>query len=166
MENQAEFRRRLDSTKYLYLEHFGPADDLHSLKLEVVEGIVGSQRTAGIINSTHTGAIDDYDKVMETVTANSSLIEVTPESARFTIIFERYLAFSARDETYVIPEEEEDFSKKLRTYDRSKFLDFVESSTWYWDDQTPLSHHAVVCLNMVVDIVCRGNPRISIAALT
>ncbi|MDB5555472.1 MAG: hypothetical protein JWL86_5456, partial [Rhizobium sp.] len=156
MENQVKLRERLDSTSYLYLEHFGPGDDLLSLKLEVVEGLVESRQMKGTIRSSETGPIDTHEKVVEVVTENSSPIEIRLESKRFAITFDRYLAFCTRDETYVNPEESEDFTKKLRSYKKSKFLDFVESTTWWWDEETSLSHHAVVCLNAVVDIVCAG----------
>ncbi|MGV3549890.1 hypothetical protein [Rhizobium sp.] len=166
MDDQAELRRSIDAIPYLYLEHFGPGDELLSLRLHVVEGIVASRRPHDEKDSSFNTVVDTYEKVREIVTENASLIEVSPASRRFVITFDRYLAFCARDETFTNPEENEDFSKKLRTYDKSKFLDFVRSSTWSLDDQTSLSHHAIVCLNVVIDVVCAGQPAISIEATT
>ncbi|MGO7660690.1 hypothetical protein ACC679_38530, partial [Rhizobium ruizarguesonis] len=36
----------------------------------------------------------------------------------FTIIFESYVCFSVRNETYAIPEDDEDYSPRLRTHEQ------------------------------------------------
>jgi hypothetical protein len=159
MDEQAEVENRLNATKYLYLTDFGPTDDLLGLRLEVAEGLVAPAPVAQS-NAADTGPVDGYEKVLEVVTANSSAIEITDQSLRFTIIFDRCLAHCLRDETFTNPEAEEDYSRKLRTYQQSRFLDFVNASTWTWEDDRRLRHYAVVCLNVVVDIVCQDAPRI------
>ena len=90
------------------------------------------------------------------------VIEPGPGSLRYTVEFAPCVAYLWRDESFVIPEEDEDFSLKLRRYDSSAFLDFIRASTFAADAAGyPLDHFAIVTLDAVIDVICREAPRVT-----
>jgi len=88
-------------------------------------------------------------------------IETGAGCLRYEITFENCVAYGWRDESYVVPEADEDVSTMLRRYDRSAYLDYITASTFAADAAPfPLQHFALVTLDAVIDVVCADAPRV------
>lgn len=141
----------LNSCSYLFLVSHDEAPDTLDLRLVLHEA-----RAENELSQIETGNAD-----IDQILGEGYAIRSDPSFREFTITFENYVGFSIRSESYVNPEPEEDYSKKLRSYSKSTFLDFITNSTFaqqYLDE--PILHFAVVCSDHVVDVACTAPPTI------
>ncbi|MHC2453895.1 hypothetical protein ACVMIX_000536 [Rhizobium leguminosarum] len=99
------------------------------------------------------------------VEANADPLVVGPDSAIFTIIFEGYAAFQIKNEMMSLLEPVDDFSTKLRSYEKSRFLNYMATATCAsdWLDE-PLKHFAVICVDHIIDVACTNDPILSMRA--
>lgn len=92
-------------------------------------------------------------------------IEPTPQSPRFEVQFDSYIAYSVRNESFVSLDRTESWSGGLlfREYSRSKFLDYVTASTFATAQfPAPFTHFGFCCLNHVVDVASTVPPAIRV----
>ncbi|MBL0374533.1 hypothetical protein JJB09_21190 [Rhizobium sp. KVB221] len=152
MTDQSDMRQKLDSCVYVSLESFGRGDHALDLKLVVFEA-----RSVGEYGPISTGS-----SAIDEILGPGRAITTLAGFYAFTIIFENYVAFSTRNESYALDYSEEFGGKLLRSYRKSGFLDHVAEATWATDNHPgPLNHFSVACLDHVVDVVCTGDPIIS-----
>jgi hypothetical protein len=146
----------LDSCSYIFLVSHEEAPDTLDLRIVVHEARAEKKLSQ----------IDSGDAELDQVLGGSYAVKSDPSFKEFTIIFENYVGFSIRNESYVNPEPEEDYSKKLRSYPRSTFLDFIASSTFAQQVvNEPILHFAVVCADHVVDVACAAPPIIKFTSI-
>jgi hypothetical protein len=90
-------------------------------------------------------------------------IESTVNSRLFKVVWDSYVAYSVRNESYVTRAESEEFSGRLiRVYSKSNFLDYVSHSTFACREHPgPLQHTGLVCECHVIDVVSTMPPEIS-----
>jgi hypothetical protein len=91
-------------------------------------------------------------------------IEVAPSSQSFEIVWDTYIAYAVRNDSFVPGNEAEDISvgRLFRVYERSNFLNYLAKATW--GDVSypgPLTHIGVICLNHIIDVAAVGLPRIT-----
>lgn len=86
---------------------------------------------------------------------------------RFVVEFNP-LVHAVTDETYFNPELDEDFSSPLRRREESLFLDWARARTHHLGNEAvgPLSHLALVTLDVVIDVCTRSAPEITVITLT
>jgi len=84
-------------------------------------------------------------------------------SRLFEIIWDSYVAYSVRNESYVTRDESETFSGRYAcTYSKSQFLDYVSRSTFARTEYPgPLQHTGFVSEWHIVDVISSVHPRIS-----
>jgi len=90
-------------------------------------------------------------------------VKSTDASRVFEIIWDRYVAYSVRNESFVTPDdfEESAWGRRVRLYSRSHFLEYVSRATFACDEHPgPLQHVGVHCENHIVDVVSAHAPRI------
>lgn len=146
-----EYSAALNSCPYLFLVSHEEAPDTLDLQLVVHEARVENERSP-----IETG-IANIDQIL----GDGYAVRSDPSSREFTITFENYIGFSIRSESYVNAELEDDYSKKLRSYTKSTFLDFIDTSTFAQQClDEPVLHFAVVCADHVVDVACTTPPTI------
>jgi hypothetical protein len=89
-------------------------------------------------------------------------IVVAEDSSVYEVIFDQYIAYSVRNESYTHLDKEEEFEGRLACiYTKSRFLDYVSVSTFASDDfPGPFKHYGFNCLNHIVDIVSTSPPKI------
>jgi hypothetical protein len=78
------------------------------------------------------------------------------------LLFEKYVAYSVRNESYTRKDVDEVWEGYLlRRYSKSKFLDYVRSST-FASDEFPgkLHHYELVCTDQIIDVVTVQPPAI------
>ena len=93
--------------------------------------------------------------------------KIAQDDNSFPIIeiqFDSYIGFSIRNESYTLWDEYEDFEGKIfRLFQRSRYLDFIRSSTFATDDYPgPYKHYGIAGLNHIIDIVSIEEPVIRI----
>ncbi len=86
------------------------------------------------------------------------------------IYFETYITYSVRNESFTSWDDYEVFEgKTFRVYKKSRFLDYIKSSTFALDAcgdvYPPLVHYGIVCQNHIVDIVSYSTPIITESSL-
>jgi hypothetical protein len=83
-------------------------------------------------------------------------------SRLFEVIWDRYVAYSVRNESYVARDISEEFSGRFAlAYSKSHFMEFVSRSTFANADYPgPLQHFGFICEMHVVDIISTEAPRI------
>ena len=90
-------------------------------------------------------------------------IETSDLSKRYKMTFNNYVAYSIRNESYTVWDDDEIFTGALlRKYSKSKFLDYVSASvnTWLVEQikERAHSHIGIVCLNHVIDVAVCDDP--------
>jgi hypothetical protein len=148
MIGNLELIKQIDAHRCLFLTDLRePADG--SLRLVIEEGKAG-------------GPGVDLDLGDGVVLPGSRPIEIDESCAAYEVLFEGYIAYAVRDESFTIADDEEVFDGTLFCiYSQSKFLDFVAAST-FADDQYPgsFTHYGLNCLNHIVDVASPSSPRI------
>ena len=146
----------LNSCSYIFLVSHEEAPDTLDLRLVVHEASAEDELSQ----------IDTGNTEIDQILGEGYAVRSDPSFKAFTITFENYVGFSIRNESYVNPEPEEDYSKKMRSYSRSTFLDFIASSTFAQQIiNEPILHFAVVCSDHVVDVACTAPPIIKFTSI-
>ncbi|NJM54274.1 MAG: hypothetical protein HC846_13370 [Blastocatellia bacterium] len=79
---------------------------------------------------------------------------------RYRLLFKNYIAYSVRNEMFTNWDDDEKFEGILfRQYSKSKFLDYVESSTStesakFMMNAESYFHIGICCLNHIIDVAC------------
>src|SRR5215813_7315257 len=136
----------INQHRYLYLiEICEPEDNV--LKLVIAEAKASDSREDIRIGS---------------LVLDAATIVVAEDSSIYEIIFDQYIAYSVRNESYTQLDEEEEREGRLACiYTKSKFLDYVRASTFACDDfPGPFKHYGFNCENHIVDIVSVSPPKI------
>lgn len=137
----------LDSCSYLYLEEIAEPH-ANGLRLVLSEGIVSDQTETLTIGGAR---IPDVRPV-----------EVTHSSRWFEVVWDSYISYSVRNESYCSWDKDEEWSgNAFRTYTKSKFLDFVSNGTFASDDYPgPFAHYEIVCSDHIIDVASEHPPTV------
>ncbi len=135
----------LDSCKHLSLADIGEQEE-NALRLIVEEALVLDQEESLEINGV--------------VLTGVRPIEVTENSRRFEVVWDTYVSYAVRNESYCHWDESEEWEgERLRTYSKSKFLDFVSAGTFADEHYPgPFKHYEVLCGNHIVDVASESDP--------
>jgi hypothetical protein len=90
-------------------------------------------------------------------------VESNDQSPLFEILWETYIAYSVRNESYVGPDAPEEVSVGLhmRLYSRSRFLEYVSQATFACPEYPgPLQHVGVRCECHLIDVVATALPSV------
>ncbi len=138
----------IESCSYLYLRELQERKE-NALLVVLNEAIVGSTTTSLNIGNT---TLNDLRS-----------LEVTPNSRVFELSWDRYIAYSVRNESFALPGVGEEIAsgRQLCVYAKSHFLDYLAKATWGDADHPgPLMHIGILCLNHVVDVASIEPPKI------
>jgi hypothetical protein len=83
-------------------------------------------------------------------------------SRLFEIVWDFYVAYSVRNESYVTRDESEEFSGRFaRIYSKSHFLDYVSRAAFACSEHPgPLQHVGLVSECHIIDVVSTEPPRV------
>jgi hypothetical protein len=83
-------------------------------------------------------------------------------SRLFEVVWDFYVAYSVRSESFVARDESEEFSGRFaRIYSKSHFLDYVSRATFACNEHPgPLQHIGIVSERHVIDVVSTEPPRV------
>lgn len=140
---------QIESHSFLYLVEIGEPQD-NVLRLIISEA--QARKTP-------------EDVVIEGLTLTNSRELVADEAcAAYEVIFQNYVAYSVRNESFVTIDQTEICTGRLfQTYSQSRFLDHVGVATFASDDfPGKLGHYGINCLNHIIDVVSVSQPLISV----
>ena len=138
----------LNSCKHLYLEQ-ACEPEVNGLRLVLSEGIVSSHAETLVVGDVEL--------------PNVRPIEVTPDSRWFEVVWDSYIAYAVRNESYCNWDEGEAFPGDgvIQLYSASKFLEFVANGTIASSDYPgPFVHYQIVCSDHVVDVASEHPPTV------
>lgn len=151
-----DFFTALNSCSHVYLVTYEEAPGSLDLRLVVHEARAESKLSR----------VDTGNSELDQILGQGYAIRTDAMCREFTITFENYVGFSIKNESYANPEPNEDYSKRLRSHTRSRFLDFIATSTFAQQIlEKPILHFAVVCENHVVDVACTEPPMIEFTSI-
>jgi hypothetical protein len=140
---------------------FGEIDSCHSLFVrEIAEPRENSLRlTVGeafVLPGEVTVAIGG------TEITGGHPIKSVEGSRLFEILWDHYVAYSVRNESYVSRDESEEFSGRFaRIYSKSHFLNYVSRATFAQSEYPgPLQHIGLVSACHIIDVVSTEPPRV------
>jgi hypothetical protein len=104
------------------------------------------------------------NEVLSSVLSDAKELVADESCNAYAILFQDYVAYSVRNESFVSVDESETWTGRLfQTYSRSHFLDYVRVATFASDDYPgKLGHYGINCLNHIVDVVSASQPIISL----
>src|SRR3989442_5310762 len=104
------------------------------------------------------------DVVLSSVLSDAKELVADESCNAYEILFQDYVAYSVRNESFVSVDESETWTGRLfQTYSRSHFLDYVRVATFASDDYPgELGHYGINCLNHIVDVISASQPIISL----
>lgn len=104
------------------------------------------------------------DAVLSSVLSNAKELVADESCNAYEILFQDYVAYSVRNESFVSVDDSEKWTGRLfQTYSRSHFLAYVRVATFASDDYPgKLGHYGINCLNHIVDVVSASQPIISL----
>ena len=137
----------LDSCRYLYLDSISEPD-ANSLRLVLSEGIVLDRLETLVVGSVEIPGVRP--------------VEVTAESMHFEVVWNSYISFAVRNESYCTWDKEEEWTgNAFRVYSKSKFLDFVASGTFASAEHPgPFSHYEIICSDHIIDVASEHPPMV------
>jgi hypothetical protein len=104
-------------------------------------------------------------QVGEAVIKNLKRIESTESSRIFQLTWDKYIAYSVRNESFVTLDDSEIVTsgRLLRIYSKSTFLEYVSRATFANQEHPgPYSHYQICSENHIVDVVSTEEPGISV----
>jgi hypothetical protein len=74
--------------------------------------------------------------------------------------FEAYIGYSVLNESITNLDDYEEFEgKAFRIYSKSRYLDYINVSTFASNDYPgPYKHYGIACLNHIIDIISTEEP--------
>ena len=139
----------LDACRFLYLQSISEPD-LNALKLVLSEGIVSDRTETLAVGTTEISGL--------------RAVEVAEKSRHFEVVWESYISYAIRDESYCDWDKQEAWTgSTFRVYSRSKFLDFVTSGTFASATfPGPFVHYEIICCDHIIDVASQYPPTIRI----
>jgi hypothetical protein len=143
-----KLRDQIDAHRYLYLTAIAEPED-NALLLRIEEARSESPAEDLTINGTTISGLRN--------------IESTESCSSYEIRFDWYVSYAVRNEAFTsIDEYERHDGRLFCIYTRSRFLDFVKSSTFASDDYPgKFTHYGFNCLNHIVDVASCDPPSIT-----
>jgi hypothetical protein len=132
----------INRAKYLYLDKIVEENDLE-LHIYIDEAVSDSE------------IIENIESV-----SRCSPIITNELCERYNFIFQNYVCYSIRNESFTSKDDEEEFQGNLfRLYSKSKFLDYVQLSCIGLEVLAPkMKHYEIICLNHIIDVATENEP--------
>lgn len=139
--------KELDSCKYLCLDSISEPE-ANTLRLVLSEGVVSDRMETLEIGDAELSGVRP--------------IEVTAASRRFELIWNSYISYAVRNESYCTQDKNEQWlGNAFRTYAKSMFLDFVMRSTSANSGHPgPFTHYEVLCSDHIIDVASEHPPTV------
>ncbi|MDY2588513.1 hypothetical protein [Winogradskyella aquimaris] len=107
------------------------------------------------------GELEKSHKILGVDIGPSRAVYHNENSEIFKITFDRYIAYSVINESYESLGGTEYVGEKIRTYNKSNFLDYVKADTFASADYPgEFKHYAFISLNHIVNVVSTVEPKI------
>ncbi|MCB1755804.1 MAG: hypothetical protein KDJ38_09790 [Gammaproteobacteria bacterium] len=106
---------------------------------------------------------EEPNEALREILSVSKPIVVTDSSARYEIVFDDYIAYAVRNESYAGGIEEKFEGKLARVYSESAFLNYIGQGTFATTEYPgPFVHYGFCCLNQIIDVVSERPPKVKL----
>lgn len=148
-------REQIDSCTWLYLDEIREPSD-NELVIRILEAVTGEDKIG-------KNTLDPLPEIREILRESKPIVHETGCRV-FSLRWPTYIAYSIRNESYVTPDDYEQFEGRLFVkYSKSRYLDFVGSATFATSEYPgPYAHYGIYCLNHIIDVVSISTPEIEI----
>lgn len=144
----SELLADLNSCQYLFPREINELEQ-NGLTLLIEEGIASPESTSIEVAGT---VISDYHGVTS-----------GKDSRLFRVTWVAYIAYSVRNESYVLADEGGRFElgNLARVYSRSKFLEYVRAATIASNEYAgPSQHVQILCECHIIDVISTTTPTV------
>jgi hypothetical protein len=144
----SHFFGEINSCKYIYLREIAEPRD-NRLRL--------------IIEEASAGSVSAPQKIGGVLFSDLHPIESTHHDRLFELVWDSYIAYSIRNESFVMMDKAEvvESGRLMCVYSKSHFLDYVSKSTFATNEHPgEFKHFGINCLNHIVDVVSVLEPEI------
>lgn len=137
--------KNINTAKYLYLDKIIEENELE-LRIYVNEAVPDTSQSENI---------EGIEGCIPVITNETC--------ARYELVFENYVGYSVRNESYTSMDSKEKYMGNLfRLYTNSRFLDYIQSTCIAPDILAPrLKHYEIVCLSHIIDVATEHIPAVS-----
>ncbi|MGI8788484.1 MAG: hypothetical protein ACR2HG_12065 [Pyrinomonadaceae bacterium] len=146
---------QINSHKYLFLTEIGEPEE-NVLRIVIEEGKLSEP--------TKEENITESNEALKSIIAGSREIMSDESCYLYEIVFDTYIAYSVRNESYAIPEDSSEFSGGFfGTYSKSSFLDYLKISTFATEDYPgKFVHYGLSVFRYFIDIASVYEPEMKI----
>lgn len=150
---------QIGNHRYLFLSEISEPEE-NSLRLVIEEGRLGKPITEKDLDKP----TDEVEETINSILSGGFPVDTNEDCFAYEIIFETYIAYSVRNESFCEWNEEEIFTGKLfRKYSKSLYLDYIKVSTFASKDFTgEFSHYGIIAAHHNIDIASEVEPKIRI----
>jgi len=137
----------IESCSYLFVLKIEELDH-NGLRLMLAEG--------------KASPIPESISVAGTLLSDLHRVTSTGETREFEVVWDLYVAYSVRNESYATFDENEvACGGRFRVYSKSRFLDFICAATFATDEYPgPMCHIGINCEDHIIDVVSTKEPRV------
>lgn len=163
MKEQVNLVEQINSHRYLFLAEIGEPEE-NCLRIVIQEGRLGEEITEKDLEKAN----DEVEETINSIILGAFAVIVDEKCFTYEIIFENYIAYSVRNESFCEWNENEKFSGSFfRVYSKSTFLDFIKVSTFASKDFTgEFTHFGIIAVRHNIDIASEIKPKIKLLSGT
>ncbi len=150
---------QINSHRDLFLVEIGEPEE-NTLRIVVEEGRLGEQITEKDLEKSE----DEVNEAINSIMLGSHPVVSDESCFAYEIIFETYIAYFVRNESYADGNDSETFSGGFfGIYTTSSFLDYLKVSTFATEDYPgKFKHYGLFTFRYVVDVASVYEPNIKI----
>lgn len=150
---------QINSHRYIFLREISEPDE-NVLRLVIEEGRLGEQITKEDLEE----ALDEVEETINSIILGSYPVVSDENCFAYEIVFETYVAYSVRNESFCSFDEYEQFSGSVfRNYSKSRFLDYIKVSTFAAEDFTgKFNHYGIIMARHNIDVASEVEPKIKL----
>jgi hypothetical protein len=150
---------QINSHNYLFLAEIGEPDE-NTLRIVIEAGRLGKQITEKDLEK----GTNEVEELINSIRSGSFPVIRGENCFVYEILFETYIAYSVRNESFCNWDEYEKFSGSVfRTYSNSRFLDYVKVATFAAQDFTgKFNHYGIIAARQNIDIASEIEPKIKL----
>jgi hypothetical protein len=148
---------QIQACQWLFLRSLDEPED-NALRI-VIEEAKTADKTDSNAVAARAAASENFP-ALANILQGASLITHSKDCRAFVLNWERYIAYSVRNESYVKSDPYAVFEGRLFVkYTKSRFLDYVSLSTFATSDYPgEYFHWGIACGNHIIDVISTEAP--------
>lgn len=141
---------------FKYISFIKLIEDDGSIQID----ICGTCKKSALLKENNS----DYKNDIKVAEVLKNTNEIFPDtSVIYHIIFNGYISYNVINESYTSWDDCEKFEcgNLFRIYTKSRYLDFISTTTIAMEIENKFVHYGICCLNNIIDIISTDEPIIT-----